>query len=168
MRHVRRPILRFVLCVVSRPRWVLAITLLVTAACIGLAVGRLGISTDQNKLFSREVPFFRDFIEFNRQFPENEAVYIVVEARTRDAKEWPATARWAAAAEAIAGRLQGLKEHVKSVAWRVPPKEMGGQGLLFDDPKAVREHVEDTRRFVPLVTLFGERPSVVTGLLGAT
>jgi predicted RND superfamily exporter protein len=148
--------------------WTLAITLGVTAACIGLAVGRLGISTDQNKLFSRDVPFFRDFIEFGRQFPENEAVYVVVEARTREANKWPAVERWAAAAEAIAGRLRELKKHVKGVSWRVPPKEMGGQGLLFDDAAAMRANVEEGRRFVQLVQILGERPGLATAWMGGT
>lgn len=165
MRHARRPILRFVFRVVSRPVWTLAITLGVTAACVGLAVWRLGISTDQNKLFSRDVPFFRDFIEFGRQFPENEAVYVVVEARTRDLKQWPETSRWAAAAEAIAGRLRELKKHVKGVSWRVPPGEMGGQGLLFDDAAAMRANVEEGRRFVQLVQILGEKPGAGTQLL---
>ncbi|MDB5319105.1 MAG: hpnN [Phycisphaerales bacterium] len=144
----------------------MALTLAATVVCVGVAVGRLGISTDQAKLFSRDVPFFRDFVEFGRQFPENDGIYVVVQPRDRKAQ--PAVERWAAAAEAIAERLRGLPQHVKSVAARVPPDEMGGQGLLFEDPKTLRETVEETRRFIPLIRLFAEKPNVLTGLLGAT
>ena len=60
------PIHRFVLWVVSRPRTTLAITLLVAAASVALAVARLRISTDQDKLFSAKVPFFRDYLKTPR------------------------------------------------------------------------------------------------------
>jgi hopanoid biosynthesis associated RND transporter like protein HpnN len=167
MTHVRRPILRFVLRVVSRPRLTLASTLLLTAGCVALALARLSISTDQNKLFSRDVPFFRDFITFGQQFPENDGIYVVVQPRDKKAQP-PSVARWAAAAEAIATRLRASPQHVKSIAARVAPGEMNGQGLLFDDPNTLHETVEETRRFVPLVRLFAEKPTVITGLLGAT
>src|SRR5436190_21880175 len=139
MHHVRRPILRFVVRVVSRPRLTLAVTLVATAACVGLAVGRLRISTDQEKLFSRDVPFFRDYANFGRAFPENDGIYVVVQPR--DPKARPAVERWAGAAEAIAGRLRGLSQHVKSVAVRVPPDEMGRQALLFEEPSELRAEV---------------------------
>jgi predicted RND superfamily exporter protein len=166
MHHIRRPILRFVLRVVSRPRVTLGVSLLATAACVGLAVGRLSISTDQNKLFSRDVPFFRDFLRFGKEFPENEAIYVVVQARDRN--HVPAVGRWVAVAEAIAGRVRGLTNEVRSVAARVPPDEMGGQGLLFEDPAKLPGAVADARRFVPLVKLFGEKPNGVTGAMGTT
>ena len=52
MRRKRHPIHRFIVLVVSRPRATLASTLVIAAACVALAVARLRISTDQNKLFS--------------------------------------------------------------------------------------------------------------------
>ena len=46
----------------------------VLAGCVTLAMTRLDISSDQNKLFSTKVKFFRDYLEFDEKFPENEAV----------------------------------------------------------------------------------------------
>ena len=167
MARRHRPILRFVLWVVSHPRATLVITLLVAAASIALAVARLNISTDQNKLFSADVPFFRDYLKFDEQFPENEAVFVVLQAKEKERKI--PVERWTAAADAIARRLAAMPQHVKSVDARVPLDKLGAQGLLFEDPAQVPKIVEDVRtRFIPLIRLFAEPPDLATRLLGAT
>src|SRR5256885_13969749 len=122
MVHFRRPILRFVLAVVSRPRLTLAITLTLTAACVALSVARLRISTEQNKLFSRNVPFFRDYVAFSEEFPENEAIYVIVEPKDRRAH--PAVERWTGAAEAIVERLKQIPQHVEGGTARGAPEEL--------------------------------------------
>ena len=155
MARRHRPILRFVLWVVSHPRATLAITLLVAAASVALAVARLNISTDQDKLFSADVPFFRDYLKFDEQFPENEAVFVVLQAKG-DERKIPVE-RWTAAADAIAGRLAAIPQHVKSVDVRVPLDKLGAQGVLFEEPAQVPKIVEDVRaRFIPLCVRFGD------------
>jgi len=165
MHHIRRPILRFVLRVITRPWWTLGVTLSVTAICVGLAVWRLSISTDQSKLFSRDVPFFRDFVAFGKEFPENEGLYVVVQAR--DVQSPPGAGRWAAVAEAVAARVRGLTGEVRAVSARVSPEELGRQGILFESPAEMREEVEGVRRMLPMVRIFGEAGGV-TALLGKT
>ena len=68
-----------VLHVVARPKLTLLIAAALLAGCVGLATLRLGISSDENKLFSEKVKFFRDFLEYDRKFPENNGLYVVVE-----------------------------------------------------------------------------------------
>src|SRR5688500_4884112 len=58
--RLERLLLRFVLFVVAHPRATLTVCLLALIGCVGLAVFRLDISTDQNKLFDPHVPFFAD------------------------------------------------------------------------------------------------------------
>src|SRR5689334_12333578 len=118
MRRKRHPIHRFVVLIVSRPRATLVVTLLLAALSIVLAVKRLTVSTDQNKLFSADVPFFRDFLEFDRKFPENEAIYVVVQAKGDE--RGIALTRWTAAADAIAERVGRLTDDVKAVHAKVP------------------------------------------------
>jgi hopanoid biosynthesis associated RND transporter like protein HpnN len=167
MARRHRPILRFVLWVVSHPRATLAITLLIAAASVGLAMARLNISTDQNKLFSAKVPFFHDYLKFDELFPENEAVFVVLQAKG-DEHAIPVE-RWTHAADAIARRLAAMPQHVKSVDARVPLDKLGAQGLLFEDPAQVPKIVEDVRtRFIPLIRLFAEPADLTTRLLGAT
>src|SRR4051812_32515842 len=96
-RPVLRPLLRVVLAVVSHPWWALGGAAVVLVVGVGLAATRLGISTDQNKLFDPDVPFFRDYLRFNALFPENEAIYVLVEAK--DPGRPPAVRRWAGLAD---------------------------------------------------------------------
>ena len=46
-------------------------------------------------------------------------------------------------------------------------RQLGPQGLLFDDPPRVRQEFEDAKRFIPLVKLWAEKPGL-TALLGRT
>src|SRR6266536_1132831 len=110
MGFVQRRILKLVLAVVRRPKLTLAISGVILAACVGLAVARLRISTDQNKLFSEKVPFFRDFLHFIHAFPENEALYVLVEAK--HPRQIPPVKRWTDFADAITERLSAEKQHV--------------------------------------------------------
>jgi len=156
----------FVLSVVRRPRLTLVVAGAVLAACVAFAAARLTISTDQNKLFDPNVPFFRDYLHFTRLFPENEAIYVLVEPK--DAGHPPPVERWTALADAIATRLRGLTRHVKLVDAKVPLDQLGSQGLLFDDPALVRQNFEEMKRFVPLARLWGGEPGVLTRVLGRT
>jgi predicted RND superfamily exporter protein len=165
MSIVRRWIVRFVARVVRHPVLTLAIAGALVAACAGLAATRLTVSSDQNALFSPKVPFFRDWLAFVREFPENEALYVLVQAKAPDATI--PVERWAAAADAIAAAVRGL-DAVGSVDARVPLDQLGSQGILFEDPARVRQEVEEARRFVPLAKLWGESGGAAAALLGRT
>src|SRR4051795_467978 len=111
MRLVQRSILKGVLGGVARPKVTLAVAGLLVAASAGWAYFRLPISTDQNKLFSGDVPFFRDYLAFIQKFPENEAAYVVIEPV--DPANPPPNARWAALADAIVDRLNRIPDAVR-------------------------------------------------------
>ena len=166
MTFLQRRLLIFVLAVIRHPRITLLLALLAVAGCTIFAKLRLNISTDQNKLFSADVPFFHDYLSFIHKFPENEAIYIVLQAN--DPNHPPAVKRWTAAADAIANRLREMPNDVRAVDDRVPLDQLGAQGLLFDDRERIRQTVADARRFIPLAKLWGEAPGVGERLLGAT
>ena len=64
------------------PRWTLALSLRRRLlGCVLYAVLRLNISTDQDKLFSSDVPFFRDYLDFEASSPKSEAMYVVIEPK---------------------------------------------------------------------------------------
>src|SRR3954449_5179129 len=153
MGKFHRPLLRAVLAVVTHPRVTLVVAGVVLAACVLLAVFRLPISTDQDKLFNRDVPFFRDYLEFDRKFPENAAVVVVV--RPKDATHPPPIERWTAAADAIAARAGRLTKAVERVDHKVPLEQLGSQGILFEETARLPERVAEVKRFVPLAKLWG-------------
>src|SRR5437667_7053890 len=151
MRLIHRPLLVGVLHVVKYPRRVLLVAGLALAACIGLAMWKLNIATDQNRLFDPNVQFFRDYLSFIERFPENEAIYIIVEPAAQRSNQSIPVARWTEIADRLTARLSEMTQFVKSVDSRVPTAELGAQGLLFDEPPRVRQSFIEIKRFIPLV-----------------
>ena len=158
-------LIAFVFGVVRHPKRTVGLALLGVAAAGALAWFRLDMSTDQDQLFSSSVPFFRDYLGFTKAFPENQAGYVVVQAR--DADHPPPAERWEAIADAIAAKLAADTANVKSVEGHVPVGQLGSQGLLFDDnPGEVRRSRHDVERLLPLVHRWGEAPDFLYSRLG--
>jgi predicted RND superfamily exporter protein len=166
-RGVRRGLLRGVLAGVSRPRLTLAGAAVIVTACSLLAFFRLHVSAESNELFSHKVAFFRNWLDFNKLFPENEATYVVVEpVDIQNAPPVvPPTARWTAVADAIAAKLRSIPNAVESVDERVPLDQLGKQGILFEDPHALRHEIDEARGLAQLARLWGESNPVLR-LLG--
>lgn len=158
--NFHRQLLIGVLHVVRYPKRILLIAALVLIACAAVASWKLNMSTDQDKLFSSNVPFFRDYIEFTRDFPENQASYVIIQAK--DPAHPPPTAQWIKIADAITERLRQEKKYVRAVDSHVPISELGSQGLLFDSPAELKDDVADAIRLMPLAKLWGEAPNVLT------
>jgi predicted RND superfamily exporter protein len=157
MRFLHHRFLRLAMGVVARPKLTLVLAGLTLVGSIILAKARLGVASDQNSLFSHKVGFFRDWLEFDRQFPENDALYVVIQPK--DPAKPPATPRWTAASDDVAWRIRRLPAKVVvSVDNRVPLTQLGAQGLLFKDAAGVRESLNDFKQFVPLVKQVGEAP----------
>ena len=167
MGPIQRVIIRdAVMSVVRHPRLTLVIAAILLMAGTALAWTRLTISTDQNKLFSAKVPFFHHYLEFIREFPENEAVYITLQARN---PEHPPPARqWMKCANAVAQRVAGLHRYVNSVDSHVPLKKLGRQALLFADWPLVKKAAAQSDAFAALGQLWGQKPNLGEQLLGSS
>ena len=165
MRTLHRLLLLLVLAVVRRPRTALLLSMLVLGASITWSAMNLQISSDQNKLFDPDVKFFKDYLKFTEDFPENEATYALIEPA--DPSHLPPVLRWTALADAITAKVKTLPE-VKSVDSHVPTRELGPQGLLFDTPESVKKNLEGIKQFIPLVQLWAEKPHGLEGFLGST
>ena len=125
-------------------------------ACSLLAFSRLHISAESNELFSHKVEFFRNWLEFNKLFPENEATYVVVDESINPSGV-PPTARWTALADAIAAKLRAMPQAVKSVDERIPLDQLGKQGILFEDPKTLRHEIGEARELAQLAHVGGSQ-----------
>jgi predicted RND superfamily exporter protein len=158
-------LIAFVFAVVHRPRLTLALAALALAGASALAWFKLDVSTDQDQLFSSKVPFFRDYLGFTRAFPENQAGYVIIQAKHPD--HAPAVDRWTGLADAIADRLAADHDDVRAVAGHVSVDEVGPQGLLFsNEPTEVPRARASIERLLPLVQRWGEKPDRLYNLLG--
>jgi predicted RND superfamily exporter protein len=168
MGPIQRRLDRGVLAVVNHPKLSLLIAAVVVSACAMLALERLSLSSDQDQLFSSHVKFFKDWLDFQEWFPENTALYVVVEPANRAAPP-PPVGRWAQIADALAERLAKLPQQVKSVDARVASEKLGAWGLIFDDPSRVRQSFDEVRGdFAQLIRLWAEKPTLLTVRLGET
>jgi predicted RND superfamily exporter protein len=138
---IHRRLLLSMLWVVTHPKRVLAVALIALIACGTFAFFNLGLSTDQDELFSSKVAFFKDYINFTKDFPENQASYVMIEAA--DPAHAPPVSEWIAAADAITDRLKKDTANVASVDSHVPLEALGNQGILFEDPKQVQQDFND-------------------------
>lgn len=161
---VQRRLMMAVLTFVRYPKLTLGVAGVVLAGCIALAVMGLSISTDQNKLFSPKVRFFADYLQFVEKFPENEAIYILIEPA--DAGDSPPVKRWTGLADAIGAKLRTL-DVVDSVEVRVRPQDLGAQSLLFEDHDLLEEDLRGFRQFARLLGVLVQDPGVDRLVLGS-
>lgn len=136
-----RLLLLWMLWVVDHPRKTLVLVFIILLTCIAMALSNLGLSTNQDELFSSDVKFFHDYIDFTQDFPENQASYVMIEAV--DSKHPPAVQEWTAIADAITDQLKKDTDDVKAVDSHVPLEELGNQGILFEDPQQVKQDFND-------------------------
>jgi hypothetical protein len=145
-------LLKTVLAIVQFPRATLAICAGLLVLSVGLALVHLGIDTDQDKLFSSHVGFFRAYLTYIDKFPENEALYVLIEPADR--AHPPALQRWTALADAETERLRGLTGTVTSAASRVPIS--GRYALLFSDRQVLQQAFASAQQWlIPLAQLWG-------------
>ena len=131
MFSLQRRIRHSVLHVVAHPRLTLLLAGILLVASIVLARWKLGISSDESRLFSTKVKHYREFIDFEDKFPENDALYVIIEPLSQ--KKIPPIARWIALADEITEKLRAMPAVVEAVESHVPLEKMGPQGILFDD-----------------------------------
>src|SRR5580658_3754458 len=138
--RLERRLLTGVLFVARHPRLTLGVVTLTLAAAVLVSVSLLTISTDQNQLFSPKVWFFASYLDFIHKFPENEAVYIVIEPRTEFGR--PTLDRWEAVADAVTNRLNSMPDTVRLAVCRVPLDQLGRQAILFEDSSKLPQDLQ--------------------------
>src|SRR5689334_25114211 len=125
MGPIQRQLVRGVISVVTFPRTTLAICAVLLVASVCYAWFGLSLSTDQNALLTPDLPFFKDYLEYDARFPENEAFVVLVEPISYE--HLPVAKRWMGLADDIQSRLMELKGVVKRVDTHVPIEELGDQ-----------------------------------------
>jgi uncharacterized protein len=108
--------------VLRYPRWFCYPQLLLALVCLGYTVTTLQFSTDKHDLISTEESYWRQFLEFKRDFDIHENLFVLVESASREKnREF---------VQRLAARLQSDSEFA-SVYYKAGLKLMGPKALLF-------------------------------------
>ena len=156
----QRRLVKGVLWVVTHPKLTLGLAAGLLCVCVGSAYRSLKVSSDQNELFSPKVKFFADWLEFDRKFPENEAIYVVIEPITPAAH--PPVRQWVEIADRISNRLNAMPEQVDHVVEKTQLDAPGAPGILFDDPKDLPESFEQLKGLAELAQTWAGRPKMLS------
>ncbi len=94
----------------------------------------LRLNTDQNRLVSSRVPFFKTYLEHVRNFGDQEYLFIVIRSRnTPEGKE-----RAIAFAEKMAQRLRKHPHLIQAIYYRISAADFGDKALMFASPEEAR------------------------------
>jgi hopanoid biosynthesis associated RND transporter like protein HpnN len=108
--------------VLRYPGWFCYPQLLLALVCLGYTVTTLQFSTDKHDLISTEESYWRQFLEFKRDFNIHEDLFVLVESDSREKnREF---------VERLAARLKS-KSEFSSVYYKAELKLMGPKALLF-------------------------------------
>ena len=132
---------------------VLIVALLVTAGAGYYAVTHFAINTDSSKLISTRLPWRQREAEYNKAFPQNnDLILIVVDGKTPE--------RAQEAASALVDKLSPRRKYFEFA--RLPPEEAfyGRQGLLFQDLDKVKQTVAQLDQATPLLSVLAYDPTL--------
>lgn len=127
--------------VCKRPRAILFIALLLTLVSGWLAATRLTVSSDQDRLVSDTLVFQQIYLDFIKNFKDQEFLYVVIDGREPKKAE--------AFADDVAARLAKSPDLIRQVTYRIGPEQLGRDMLLYLDLKEVEALATQAERTAP-------------------
>ena len=158
-----RPVEAIVDVSVRRPWTVLAVSALLTAVCLFVAVTRFAINTDTASLLSPSLPWRQAEIAFDRAFPQRtELVAVVIDGKTPEIAE--------EAAERLTAGLRGEPATFRSVERPDGGPFFAKNGLLFLSEDELKATLDSVSEQAGLLSILAGDPSLqgLAQTLGAT
>ena len=123
----------------------------------------LQISSDQDKLVAPHLPFQRQYLDYVKNFGDQENVYVVIESDGSAAGKAEAS-RFA---DRMAEKLHQHPELLKSVHYRITPADLGDGALLYASTDELKQLTSSISNFSPLLNTWRNDGSI-SGLLDLT
>jgi hypothetical protein len=158
-----RPVEAIIDVSVRRPWLVLAVSALLTALALFVAVTRFAINTDTASLISPSLPWRQAEIAFDRAFPQRtELVAVVIDGRSPEITD--------EAAERLALALRADPDTFRSVERPDGGPFFAKNGLLFLSEQELRATLDSVSEQAPLLSILASDPSLrgLAQTLGAT
>src|SRR5580765_3221123 len=135
------------------PRWFCCIQLLLVLVSLGYTVTTLQFSTDKHDLISTQESYWRQFLEFKRDFKIHENLFVLVESESREKnREF---------VERLAARLQADSQFA-DIYYRAGLKLLGPKALLFLPEENLDEMQQHLAANLPLVRTFSQATNLDT------
>ena len=133
--------------------WVVLLSGLLTVLSAWFAVTHFAINTDSNTLIASDLPWRQRQEAFNRAFPQNDGlILMVLDGATPEAAQ--------DAADRIVARLKDDSKNFDFV--RLPPEQsfFGRDGLLFQPVAKVQQVSDQLNKAQPLISTLADDPSL--------
>ncbi len=143
---------------VHRPWAVIGVALAITVLA-ALAATRLTINTSTDEILSAELPFRQAEIAYEKAFPEEDVIVVVVDAETSEEAE--------GAGKGLTALLQGRSELFERVELAGSSPYFDRYGLLFLEPERIMEVAGQLRPARSVLANLADDPSLrgVAGLI---
>src|ERR1700730_12732240 len=138
---------------VRRPWWVIALSMLLAAACVLYTRTRLEFRTGQDDLISANNRDSRNYLRYTAEFPDLDGLIVVVKVASDPGR----AERFA---DALARRLSRDKVNVKSVFYRIDAGLMGNRALLFLDDQNLGQLTARITASLPMLRAYGASPTL--------
>jgi hopanoid biosynthesis associated RND transporter like protein HpnN len=136
---------------------------LLALVAAGYAGMFLQISSDQDKLVAPNLPFQRQYLDYVKNFGDQENIYVIIETGGND-KGKAAAAKFA---NRLAERLAKYPSQLKSVHYRITPSDLGDSALLYAPTEALNKLTASISGFAPQLQSWRNDGSL-SGLLELT
>jgi hopanoid biosynthesis associated RND transporter like protein HpnN len=145
---------RLASAVIRRPRWFFWPQVLLAAACVYYAIGHLGFDTDRNDLVSGNLRYNRNFLEFQKEFPQQDDLVVVVESDNIEKNRQ--------FVERLGAKLEVETNLFKDVFYKGDLTMMGSKALMFV-PEEDLSGLRDTLKVdLPFIKKFSQTTNLVS------
>jgi hopanoid biosynthesis associated RND transporter like protein HpnN len=130
--------------VCKRPLTIVIVAVLLTLLSGWLAATRLTMSSDTDRLVSETLPFQKTYLDYIKNFKDQEFLYVVIDGRDAEKAK--------AFADDLAQRLAKFPDLIKQVTYRFGPEQFGNNMLLYLDSDQVEALNRQVEAMAPTLT----------------
>ena len=145
---------RLTAAILRRPSWFLWPQVLLFLLCIGVTVKYLRFETDRNNLVGGNQRYHHNFLEFQKEFPQQDDLVVVVESENVEKNRQ--------FVERLGARLEAETNLFKDVFYKGDLAMMGNKALLFVPEKdlvGLRDTLKDD---LPFIQKFSQTTNLVS------
>lgn len=145
---------RLTAAILRRPSWFLWPQVLLFLLCIGVTVKYLRFETDRNNLVGGNQRYHHNFLDFQKEFPQQDDLVVVVESENIEKNRQ--------FVERLGARLEAETNLFKDVFYKGDLAMMGNKALLFVPEKDLAGLRDTLKDDLPFIHKFSQTTNLVS------